>query len=119
LVVEDNDSVRELAREALSGDGYCVLEARNGEEALHFVSKHPAIALVLTDVVMPIMGGRELAVRLAELRRDLKVIFTSGYTHGAIVGREALETAFIQKPFTPAVLGRAVREALDGQASKG
>jgi len=73
------------------------------------------IHLLLTDVVMPVMGGRELAARLAVTWPDLKIIFTSGYLDDAIVREEALgpRSAFIQKPFTPDALGRIVRDVLD------
>jgi PAS domain S-box-containing protein len=116
LLVEDNESVRELARAALARAGYHVLEASNGEEGLRRVADHAgAIELVITDVVMPVMGGRELAARLAAMWPDLKIIFTSGYIDDAIVQHEPLgrRSAFIQKPFTPDELGRIVRDILD------
>jgi PAS domain S-box-containing protein len=116
LLVEDNESVRELARAALARAGYHVLEASNGEEGLRRVGDHAGeIDLVITDVVMPVMGGRELAARLAAMWPDLKIIFTSGYIDDAIVRHEPLgrRSAFIQKPFTPDELGRIVRDILD------
>jgi len=112
LLVEDNESARELAREALVRAGYHVLEASNGEEGLRLATDHAdVIDLVITDVVMPVMGGRELAARLAVTWPDLKIIFTSGYLDDTIVHEEALgpRSAFIQKPFTPVALGRIVR----------
>jgi PAS domain S-box-containing protein len=117
LLVEDNESARELAREALVRAGYRVLEASNGEDGLRLATEHAgAIDLVITDVVMPVMGGRELAARLAGMWPDLKIIFTSGYIDDEIVRQEPLgpQSAFIQKPFTPDALGRIVRDILDG-----
>jgi two-component system cell cycle sensor histidine kinase/response regulator CckA len=116
LLVEDNESVRGLARDALTRSGYRVIEARNGEEALQLASAHlQQIGLLLTDVVMPIMGGRELADNLATRRPGLKIIFTSGHTDDDEVRQGTPEhgATFLQKPFTPAQLGRTVREVLD------
>jgi PAS domain S-box-containing protein len=116
LLVEDNDGVRAMARQALMASGYAVIEARQGEEALALAEgRLDAIGVVLTDVVMPVMGGRELASRLRAIRPDIKIIFTSGYTDDEVVAQHVLETAaaFIQKPFVPAALGRTVREVLD------
>jgi two-component system cell cycle sensor histidine kinase/response regulator CckA len=113
LLVEDNDAVRTLARDALTRYGYEVLEAANGAEALLIAtSQLDRIQLVLTDVVMPVMGGRELVARLTALRPDLKVVFMSGYTTEAVVA-EGVSSAFLQKPFTPALLGQTVRDVLD------
>jgi hypothetical protein len=115
LLVEDNASVRGLAREALERYGYHVIEAENGQEALTIATERlDSISLVLTDLVMPIMGGRELAMRLRARRRDIKIIFTSG--HASDPAREGLKDStytFVRKPFTPAVLAKAVREVLD------
>ena len=116
LLVEDNESVRSLARETLVRNGYRVLEARNGEEALGIGSAHlHEISIVVTDVVMPVMGGRELARQLTTWRPGLKVIFTSGYVDDRVVsdGRIDGSAMFLQKPFTPLALGRAVRDVLD------
>ena len=116
LLVEDNESVRELTSAALTRAGYQVLEASNGEDGLQLAADHPGVIdLVITDVVMPVMGGRELAVRLAAIWPDLKIIFTSGYMDDAVVQQEALgpRSAFLQKPFTPDSLGRIVRDILD------
>jgi PAS domain S-box-containing protein len=119
LLVEDNDAVRDLARHALTRYGYRVLVASNGEQALRIASAHlHSLALVVTDVVMPVMGGRELAARLAKLRRGLKVLFTSGYTNGT-VKQEVPGTLFLEKPFTPAMLGKKVREVLDAVPAQG
>jgi PAS domain S-box-containing protein len=119
LLVEDNDAVRDLARQALTRYGYRVLVASNGEQALRIASAHlHSLALVVTDVVMPVMGGRELAARLAQLRRGLKVLFTSGYTNET-VKQEVPGTLFLEKPFTPAMLGKKVREVLDAVPAQG
>jgi CheY-like chemotaxis protein len=113
LLVEDNPSVRDLARETLTRYGYRVLEAGNGLQALRIASAHlHDLSLVVTDVVMPVMGGRELASRLKTMRRGLKVLFTSGYTNST-VKQDIPPALFLQKPFTPATLGRRVREMLD------
>jgi CheY-like chemotaxis protein len=116
LLVEDNEAVRELARETLTGYGYRVVEAANGKEAMRVASQNlDAIAIVVTDVVMPLMGGAELAVRLRTMRPDLKFIFASGYASDPVPGPPASSpgAAFLQKPFTPSALGRTVREVLD------
>jgi CheY-like chemotaxis protein len=100
----------------LTGDGYQVIEAVNGEEALRTVRDRLAgIALVLTEVVMPIMGGRELVTRLRAIRPDIKVVFTSGCASDPETAQHArdLGAGFIQKPFVPSTLRRTVREALD------
>ena len=92
------------------------LEAANGLSALECLTRDgAAVRLVITDVVMPGMGGRELAERLARFRPELPVLFTSGYTDGEIVRRGLLEpgAAFVQKPFTPDGIVRSVRERLD------
>jgi PAS domain S-box-containing protein len=115
LLVEDDESVRRMTRRALEDAGYRVLEAENGHAALEQLSSNGRqVSLVLTDVVMPGMGGRALAERLGQLRPDLPVLFTSGYTDGEIVRRGLLEpgAAFVQKPFTPEAIARIVRERL-------
>jgi PAS domain S-box-containing protein len=117
LLVEDEPLVRDLAHRILSQQGYKVLEAANGEEALRVVQEHigEKIHLLLTDVVMPQMGGKELADQLKLLRPDVKVLYTSGYTDDAIVHHGVLEpgTHFLQKPFSPKTLSHKVREVLD------
>jgi signal transduction histidine kinase/ActR/RegA family two-component response regulator len=121
LLVEDEDAVRDLARDILQATGYTVLEARHGAEALSICEKHPgAIHLMLTDVVMPEMSGRELADRLAVLRPATKVLYMSGYTDNAVVHHGVLDpgTEFLQKPFSAAVLARKVREILDIRAAQ-
>jgi PAS domain S-box-containing protein len=116
LVVEDDKGVRWMTRRVLEDAGYRVLEAAEGAAALDLLQRNgAAVQLVLTDVVMPGMGGRELAGRLASLRQELPVIFTSGYTDGEIVRRGLLEpgAVLVQKPFTPDAIVRVVRERLD------
>jgi PAS domain S-box-containing protein len=115
LLVEDEDMVRILAREVLETCGYNIIEARNGVEALSFCSEDVHIDLLMTDVVMPEMGGRELAEKLVDRLPDLKIVFTSGYSDDAVVRHGVIETNsnFIQKPFTPESLTRKIRELLD------
>ena len=116
LVVEDAASVRMVTRQVLERFGYVVLEAPNGETALRLAAKHHGpIHLLLTDVVMPGLSGRQLAGQLAELRPDMKVLYASGYADHAIVHHGILESgiAYLQKPFTPETLGRRVRQVLD------
>src|SRR5207247_2069405 len=116
LVVEDAASVRMVTRQVLERFGYVVLEAPNGETALRLAAKHHGpIQLLLTDVVMPGLSGRQLAEQLAELRPDMQVLYASGYADHAIVHHGILESgiAYLQKPFTPETLARRVREVLD------
>ena len=116
LLVEDEPSVRGLAARVLRKQGYNVLEAVNGGEALQIAETYSGrIDLLLTDVVMPQIGGRELYDQLKPLRADLKVLFTSGYTETAIVQQGNLPpgVAFLQKPFSPIFLTHKVRELLD------
>lgn len=117
LLVEDQDAVRRMTQELLRRQGYEVLVAASGEEALAIVESHPArIHLVLSDVVMPGTNGRELAERLQGKRADLRVLFMSGYSNGVIRGQGLLDedVMLIEKPFSAAELGRAVRRALEG-----
>jgi DNA-binding response OmpR family regulator len=112
--------VRGIASEILQRHGYKVLAASAPEEALAMVERQPGqIHLLLTDVVMPQMSGRDLAVRVCALRPGMKVLYTSGYTDAAIVHHGVLGEgpAFLQKPFTRKVLLRRVREVLDGGAA--
>ena len=117
LLVEDEPLVRDLAHRLLSQQGYNVIEAANGVQALRVAQEHAGedIHLLLTDVVMPQMGGKELVNQLKILRPDVKVLYTSGYTDDAIVHHGVLEpgTNFLQKPFSPKTLSHKVREALD------
>jgi PAS domain S-box-containing protein len=114
LVVEDEDMVRTVACDALRRFGYQVLEAADGAEALEVCEQHPGpIALMLTDVVIPQMSGRELATRARRLRPDLRVVYMSGYTHDVIdPGSLGPGTFFLQKPFTLSALARKVHEVL-------
>jgi len=116
LVVEDQAEVRTLTTRILEARGYTVLEAAGADDALRLVDGNgERIDLLLTDVVMPGMNGRELAARLTAQRGDLKVLFVSGYTGEAIRQHGLLESgaAFLQKPFSPDVLARKVRDVLD------
>jgi CheY-like chemotaxis protein len=116
LLVEDEPEVRGLARDILHQQGYTVLEAADGGEALRIGREHGGpIHLLVTDVVMPQMGGRELADHLKAGRRETKVLYVSGYTDDAILHQGVSETgtAFLPKPFTAAELAHKVREVLD------
>ncbi len=116
LIVEDDDSVRKLARNSLKKNGYRVLEAENGENALRVSEAHDgSIDLILTDVVMPKMSGKELAGMVKKIHPRVKVIFMSGYTSNAIVDHGILTRGveFIEKPFTPKNLASKVRAVLD------
>jgi signal transduction histidine kinase/ActR/RegA family two-component response regulator len=118
LLVEDEPGVRELAAMVLRKHGYEVLEAGRGEEALAIAARHPrAIHLLLSDVVMPGMSGRDLWERLSAARRETKVLFMSGYTDDAVVRHRIGEASlpYLQKPFTRDTLADAVRRALDSQ----
>jgi PAS domain S-box-containing protein len=115
LLVEDEESVRHLVRDTLLGKGYRVIESENGEGGIAVALRHKGkIDLVITDVVMPGMGGREMVKQLAESRPGAKVLYLSGYTEDAIVSDGSIEsgTAFLQKPFTLQNLSRKVREVL-------
>jgi two-component system cell cycle sensor histidine kinase/response regulator CckA len=119
LVVEDEDVVRALACRGLREHGYTVLEARHGLEALEQVERnHRPIDLVISDVVMPELSGRELGTRLGALRPELPILYMSGYTGEDVIQRGLLEPGvpFQQKPFTPDGLARKVREMLDRRA---
>lgn len=116
LLVEDDPSVRMLVRDELIKLGYRVVEAKNGVEACLLASQQVgALHLLLTDMVMPGMGGRELANHLSVIKPDLRILFMSGYTDdvGILAGQEDGSTGFLQKPFTPEVLARTIRQLLD------
>ncbi len=116
LVVEDDPLIRKLATRALEGLGYTVLQAENGMLALEIVRAHAGdIELLLSDVVMPHMGGQVLAERLRQARPALKVLYVSGYTGNSVVhqGLPDNSVAFLQKPYTPTSLALKVRAILD------
>jgi PAS domain S-box-containing protein len=116
LLVEDNEMVRTLTCEILEARGYTVLEARHGADALDLAQRyHGPIDLLVTDVIMPEMGGRELARRLGAARPRMRVLYMSGYAADAIVHQGVLDerVAFLPKPVKADVLGRKVREVLD------
>jgi PAS domain S-box-containing protein len=119
LLVEDDDSIRALTREILEMYGYKVLTARNGVEALMLCKQENCdFDLLLTDVVMPQMGGRELVKKLTEETPSLRVLFTSGYTDDAVMRHGVIEenTNFLQKPFNSKTLAYKVREILDAKS---
>lgn len=118
LLVEDEDSVRELVRVTLTSRGYNVLEAEDGERGLQIAESHKEhIHILITDVVMPGIGGRELAKKLLALRPGISVLYLSGYTEDAVVTQGALGpgTGFLQKPFTLQNLAKKVREVIRSQ----
>jgi len=118
FIVEDDDVLRKFVQEVLQSYGYRLLVAENGEDALRVCKEHDGqIDLMITDVVMPKMGGREAAERLQPLYPRMKVIYMSGYTDDAIVHHGVLEPGlnFLEKPFTPEGLARKVRETLESE----
>jgi signal transduction histidine kinase/ligand-binding sensor domain-containing protein/ActR/RegA family two-component response regulator len=122
LLAEDEDAVRRLASRVLERAGYRVLEASSGEEAMRIAEQHAGtIDLLMTDVVMPGMSGRELAEQLVPRHAGMRLLYASGYTEDAIVrhGVSSHETAFLEKPFTPNALLRKVREVLDAAPHEG
>jgi two-component system cell cycle sensor histidine kinase/response regulator CckA len=121
LLVEDEEAVRSMVSKVLQNRGYTVLEARHGNEAVEVSERYEgSINLMVTDVIMPQMSGRELAERLTTLRPKMHVLYMSGYPDNTIVQHGVLEpgTSFLQKPFTISALEAKVREILDG-ARKG
>ncbi len=121
LLVEDEEMVRSLTRRILEVCGYTVIEARNGIEAMKFCEDAAChIDLLMTDVVMPQMSGRELSEKMSALRPQTRTLFTSGYMNDRTMRLGVSEDAvnFIQKPFAPDVLARKIREMLDGKTTK-
>ena len=122
LLVEDSAPVRALARRSLEAWGYTVVDAADGPAAVALATEHAGgIDLLVTDVVMPGMSGRELAELLGPARPSMKVLYTSGYTDDAMVRQGVLNAgvAFLQKPFVPETLARKVRAVLDGEGGDG
>lgn len=116
LVAEDEERIRELILRVLGSQGYHVLTAANGVEALSIFKSHPgAVSLLLADLVMPEMGGYELAEKLSALQPGLNVLFISGYSEDPALQPDLLQKrgAFLQKPFSPALLSTRIREILD------
>jgi two-component system, cell cycle sensor histidine kinase and response regulator CckA len=120
LLVEDQEGIRDLAREFLLRKGYTVLLAVDGDDALRIAAEHKAeIHLLVTDVVMPNIGGRELVRRLSPLRPRMKVLFMSGYPEHGSLGDEAFDdnAPVLLKPFLLDALARTVRSVLDDSGS--
>ena len=115
LLAEDEQAVRDFARQSLEAKGYKVITAKNGEEALHIFERgDPRVEILVSDVVMPDMGGRELASRLRQSRPDLPVLYVSGYAEQS--GEQQLRGSgvdFLSKPFSPSELARKIRRLLD------
>jgi len=117
LIVEDDQRVRAVLKEALSVKGFGVLEAGHGVAALQVLEQHPArVDVILTDVVMPEMNGQELGARVLAMRPDMKIIYMSGFSDNQDLRTEVVEqkSLFIQKPFTPQQLVQKLREVLAG-----
>ena len=117
LLVEDEPLVRNVAGLMLREQGYTVWEAANGVEALNIVESvnNERVDMVMTDVVMPLIGGKELGERLRELHPEIKILYASGYTDDITLRLDAQEqnVEFMQKPYTPSALANRVREVLD------
>ena len=122
LLVEDDSSVRQMAALVLRKSGYAVIEAANGQEAFQLARKQDQskISLLLSDIVMPLTGGVEFVQQLKLVLPELRVLYKSGHTDQALTSRGGLrpETHILQKPFTPEMLTRGVREALDERKRK-
>ena len=122
LLVEDEDSVRKMTRSVLVSQGYHILEAENGKDAIDLVARHEGpIAALITDVVMPGMSGRDLAVHIQQMRPRIRVLYMSGYTDDAVIRHGILGAVsnFLQKPFSPQELARKLRRILDEQQHEG
>jgi nitrogen-specific signal transduction histidine kinase/CheY-like chemotaxis protein len=120
LLVEDEDAVRRLCKRVLVASGYHVLEARNGEDALELTARRAGkLDLLVSDLVMPRMGGRQLAAKLRESSPSLRVLFLSGYTedHALAHDLDGPSDGFLQKPFSPPALANKVRELLDAESA--
>ncbi|MBX3266765.1 MAG: PAS domain S-box protein [Acidobacteria bacterium] len=120
LLVEDEDAVREITRQTLEDCGYKVFEAQNGEAALELIKTLDlSVDILVSDIIMPKIGGRELAKQVVEQMPNCKVLLISGYTEDAVLMHGIMneEFAFLQKPFTPSVLAKKVRECLDSGVS--
>jgi CheY-like chemotaxis protein len=118
LLVEDDPTLRTLTRHILRGCGYTLLEASDGPDAVRVAEDHAGpIHLLLTDLVMPHLGGRQVAERVVAIKPGVKVLYCSGDAEDTAVRHGMLEkgTAFIQKPYFPAQLARKVRDLLDGR----
>jgi CheY-like chemotaxis protein len=115
LVVEDDPLVRTIAKRSLRDAGFEVLDAADGNEALRTLAQHSQVDVVITDLAMPELGGRELARRLSQSRPDLPIIFMSGYTDDDLARRGLLQTGapYLEKPFSPQALVRMVQDVLD------
>jgi CheY-like chemotaxis protein len=119
LLVEDDSDIREIAHEILTRQGYTVLDAADADQSLWLIKDHPGpVHLLLTDVVMPGMGGRKLAGQLSAARPEMRVLYMSGHTDDVIVHSGVLhgDMAFLRKPFTPLGLALKVREVLDARS---
>jgi two-component system, cell cycle sensor histidine kinase and response regulator CckA len=117
LLVEDADALRDLTRRILTEAGYVVLEARNGVQAVRIVARQGPVDLLVSDIVMPGMSGRDLALRLRDKTPELPIVFMSGYTDDALLGGDFITTRLLPKPFDAEQLLRAVREELDRSVS--
>ncbi len=117
LLVEDADALRDLTRRILVEAGYAVLEARNGVQAVRIVARQGPVDILLTDVVMPGMSGRDLAVRMRERDPEIPIVFMSGYSDEALLGGDFTTTRLLPKPFDAEQLLRAIREELDSSVS--
>jgi CheY-like chemotaxis protein len=121
LLVEDEDTVRDISRESLERHGYTVLTAAHGPEALRICERHPGpIHALVTDIVMPGMSGRQVAERVLRMRPEVQVLYVSGYTEDAVIhhGIRAAEVPFLTKPFSPRVLAAKVQELLERQMTR-
>ena len=121
LIVEDDDALRNITKRILQKYGYAILEAEDGENALNLSETiERPIHLLLTDLVMPVMSGTDLAEKLQSIRPETRVIYMSGYTDNSIVHHGILrhDINFIKKPFSPESLGKKVRHVLDKDNEK-